>query len=154
MKGFDCRHESLWIPKYNYVSSYKARSIHLRWLEFSGEGAIGGWKHTATADMSAISRFQLSRHVSPFKDPFFWGRPEKKMKFVNVSSKTRSPVESVAHTFTRSCCRGLLGLFWCISTHLTCDLPHLRLSTVAKFLATVTKGIVLFHGSATSTLLS
>lgn len=149
MKGFDCRDESLWIPKYNYVSGYKARSIHLRWLDFSGEGAIGGWKHTAPADTSAISRFQLSRRVSPFKDLllFFWGRPEKKMKFVNVSSKTWSPVESVAHTFTQSRCRGLLGLFWCISAHLKCDLPHLRLSTVAKFLATVTKGIVLFYGN-------
>lgn len=35
---------------------------------------------------------------------------------------------------------------------LKCDLPHLLLSTAAKFLATVTKGIVLFHVNATSTL--
>lgn len=37
--------------------------------------------------------------------------------------------------------------------YLKCDLPHLLLSTAAKFLATVTKGIVLFHVSATSALL-
>lgn len=41
--------------------------------------------------------------------------------------------------------------YWCISLHLKHDPPHLRLSTMAKFLATVTKGIFFFHSSATST---
>ena len=144
MKGFDCRDESLWIPKYNYVSGYKARSIHLWWLDFSGEGAIGGWKHTA--DMSAIPRCQLSRHVWTFKDQFLFGRVlRKKMTFVNVSSKTWSPVESVAHTFT-PLQRLVVGFG--VS-------PEMWSYTSASFQipATVTKGIVLFHRIATSPLL-
>lgn len=60
-------------------------------------------------------------------------------------------MESVQHTFSESGCRGLF-FFWCISAHLKCDLPHLRLSTAAKFPATVTEGVVLFHCSATLTV--
>lgn len=41
MKGFDCGDESWRIPKGSYVSGYKARSIRSRWLDFSGDGAIG-----------------------------------------------------------------------------------------------------------------
>lgn len=44
--------------------------------------------------------------------------------------------------------------YWCINAHLKHDLPHLRLSTVAKFLATVTKGIVLLHSTSTLRRLS
>lgn len=76
------------------------------------------------------------------------------MKFVNVSSNTNSIARGkcVAYLCAELLQR-LVGAIWCISAHLKCDLSHLRLSAVARFLATVTKGIVLFHGSATSTLL-
>ena len=151
MKGFDCRDESLWIPKHNYVSGYKARSIHLRWLDFSGEGATGGWKHAATADASAISRFQ-SDHVSPFTDQFFFGSPEKKMKFVNVSSKVDHPWKVLHIPLQRAAaeaCWGFFGvsaLIWNVIFHICV------FRAAARFPATVTKGIVLFHGAATSTL--
>lgn len=154
MKGFDCRDESLWIPKYNFISGYKERSIHLRWLEFSGEGAIGGWKHTAAACMLAISRVQLSRHVRTFKDPFFLRKPwEESSKTCHQKLDHPWKVWKVWHIpLQRAVAEACLG-FFIVSYHLKCDLPHLGLSTAAKFLATVTQGIVLFHGSATSTLL-
>lgn len=44
------------------------------WLDLCGEGTIGGWKHMATADTPAISRFQLSRSVSLFKESFLGGK--------------------------------------------------------------------------------
>lgn len=75
------------------------------------------------------------------------------MKFVIVSSKTPSTMRSSTYP-SQSCCRGVLRLFlFFFVVDLKCDLSHLRLSTAAKFLATVTKEIVLFHISATSTLL-
>lgn len=72
------------------------------------------------------------------------------MKFVNEKLDRPWKVWHIPlHRAVAEACWG----YWCISAHLKCDLPHLRLSTAAKFLATVTKGIVLFHCSATLTLL-
>lgn len=97
---------SLWIPKGSYVSRYKARSIYLRWLDFSGEGAIGG--NMQPQQMRQLFQdFSCLAITRPLKGLLFFFFL-KGVEYLWVCHE--KPMESSPHTFSRSCCRGLLGL--------------------------------------------
>lgn len=131
MKGFDCRDQSLWIPKCSEVSGYKARSIHLQWLDFGVEGAIGG--NPPTQQMPQL-----------FQD-FSCLAILLQLKRERVIKTPQVP-RILLHRAVAEACWGFCVSFffsprsiWNVIFHICFPPPQ------PKFPATVTKGIVLFH---------
>lgn len=114
--------ERFWLARWKFANSNvlaaslvtQHGSIHLRRLDFSGEGgAIGGWRHTAVAAAAAISMFQLACGDAAFFKKSFCFVFFPRMKFVNVSPESWPSVESSPHTFTKSLPQRLVGAISC-----------------------------------------
>lgn len=152
--------ERFWLQRWKFVNSKVQLRLQLQSkvnpLVMTGFLWWGHHRWMKTHSNSRhVSYFKIST-VSPclphLRIHFWGGDPRRRWTLLMCHQKSDRPWKVWCIPLCRAVAEACWG-YWCVGIHLKCDLPHLRLSTVARYLATVTKGIVWFHSSATSTLL-